>query len=302
MGRLGFPCPPCVPWARFRAMNVSSRIWFLGPAMAFLMGSLIAAEPESLPERGICAHRGASGTHPENTLPALEEAVRLGAHMVELDLALTRDGEIVLMHDTTVNRTTNGKGRVLDFSLAELKQLDAGTWKHPRFAGARVPTLAEALAALPRNVWINLDTKADARFGADPAAVVRRVVETIVATGREHQTFLAARAEAAAVARAVRPQIQICSMDRTKDPADYVQDAISRRVGFIQLRDCAQDPRLPRWIAELKKAGVRINYFYTNDPAEAGRLLALGVDFVLVDDVAAIRAQRPEIGPWPLRR
>lgn len=252
----------------------------------------------TLPERGICAHRGASGTHPENTVPAYEEAVRLGAHMVELDLALTRDGEIVLMHDATVDRTTNGKGRVLDFTLAELKRLDAGAWKHPRFAGTRVPTLAEALAVLPRNVWINLDTKADARFGTDPAAVVRKVVELIVATGREHQTFLAARSEAAAIARAVQPRIQICSMDRTKDPADYVRDAIARRVGFIQLRDCAKDPRFPEWITALKSAGVRINYFYANNPAEVGRLLAAGVDFVLVDEVAPVMAQQKEIAPW----
>jgi len=265
------------------------------PLLLFVVNSAWAA---TLPERGLCAHRGASGTHPENTIPELQEAVRLGAHMVELDLALTRDGEIVLMHDATVNRTTNGKGRVLDFTLADLKKLDAGTWKHPRFAGTRVPTLAEALAVLPRNIWINLDTKADARFGADPAAVVGRVVELVVATGRTHQTFLAARADAAAVARRIAPGIQICSMDRTKDPADYVRDAIARRVGFIQLRDCAQDPRLSRWIADLKAAGVRINYFYTNDPAEAGRLLGLGVDFVLVDDVALVLEQRTEIRPW----
>lgn len=260
--------------------------------------SLARAADLALPDRGLCAHRGASGTHPENTLPALQEAVRLGAHMVELDLALTRDGEIVLMHDTTVNRTTNGKGRVLDFDLADLKQLDAGGWKHTRFAGTRVPTLAEALAVLPRNIWINLDTKADARFGADPAAVVRRVVELVVATGREHQTFLAARADAAAIARRIAPGIQICSMDRKPDPTDYVNDAIARRVGFIQLRDCAKDARFPAWIAALKAASIRINYFYANDPAEVGRLLAAGVDFVLVDELAAVLALRKEIAPW----
>ncbi|WP_414663926.1 glycerophosphodiester phosphodiesterase [Horticoccus sp. 23ND18S-11] len=250
-----------------------------------------AADAVTMPERGICAHRGASGTHPENTVPALEEAVRLGAQMVEIDLALTRDGEIVLMHDATVHRTTNGKGRVIEFDLAALKQLDAGAWKHPRFAGTRVPTLAEALAVLPRNVWINLDVKADARFGDRPADVVRRVAELVVATGRQHQTFLAARAEVAAIARATFPGIRICSMDRTKDPAEYVRDAVARRVDFIQLRDCAQDARLPAWIAALKTAGVRINYYYTDEPGEAARLLQAGVDFVLVNQVESVRAQ-----------
>jgi glycerophosphoryl diester phosphodiesterase len=87
-------------------------------------------------------------------------------------------------------------------------------------------------------------------------------------------------------------------MDRKPDPTDYVNDAITRRVGFIQLRDCAQDARFPTWIAALKAAGIRINYFYTNEPAEVGRLLAAGVDFVLVDDLGAVMAQRKEILPW----
>lgn len=135
------------------------RTWL--PLLLFA-GSVFAAEPLVLPSRGICAHRGGGGT--ENTLVALQEAVRLGAHMVEFDIAITRDGTLVLMHDTTVNRTTDGTGKVIDLTLAELKRLDAGVKTDARFAGTRVPTLVEALAVLPRNIWINVDFKADARF------------------------------------------------------------------------------------------------------------------------------------------
>lgn len=246
-----------------------------------------AAEPVALPARGLCAHRGASTTHPENTLPALQEAVRLRVPMIEFDLALTRDGEFVLMHDATVNRTTNGRGRVLELDLAAIRRLDAGSWKHPRFAGTRVPTLAEALAGLPRDVWLNVDLKADSRWGPHTADVGRRVAEILVTAGRQHQSILAARADTAAAARQAVPGIRICSMDRKPNPADYVQDAIARRVEFIQLRDCARDARLPAWIAGLKAAGIRINYFYADDPVEAARLLAAGVDFVLANDPAA---------------
>jgi glycerophosphoryl diester phosphodiesterase len=263
--------------------------WFA--TVAFAAGTI------KMPERGICAHRGASGTHPENTLPALEEAVRLGAHMVEVDLALTRDGEIVLMHDATVNRTTDGNGRVLDFDLAAIKRLDAGIRKDPRFAGTRVPTLAEALAVLPKNIWINLDTKADARFGSDPAAVVRRLADLVIRSGRQHQTFMAARSEVAAIARQTAPSIQICSMDRKPDQGDYVKETIARRTQFIQLVASNADDRLPSWIAGLKAAGVRINYFYANKPDEVARLLAAGIDFVLVDHVAAVIPQLKEISP-----
>ena len=78
-----------------------------------------------MPSRGICAHRGASDTHPENTLAAFREAIQLGAHMIEFDVALSKDGQLVLMHDTTVDRTTDGDGPVSELTLAELKKLDA---------------------------------------------------------------------------------------------------------------------------------------------------------------------------------
>lgn len=257
-----------------------------------LAGMLRAAEPIRLPERGICAHRGGGATHPENTVTALQEAVRLGAHMVEFDIAITRDGVIVLMHDATVDRTTDGKGRVSDLTLAELKQLDAGVKTGARFAGTRVPTLVEALAVLPRNIWINVDFKADARFGGRSAEAARKVAEILVAEKRVAQGLFAGRGGDVTAARTVAPTLRICSMDRKPDPADYVKAAIAQRADFIQLRDCAQDARLPQWIAALKTAGVRINYFYTNDPAEATRLLGLGVDFVLADATEAVLSRQ----------
>jgi glycerophosphoryl diester phosphodiesterase len=261
-----------------------------------VMGVAIGAEPVLImPARGICAHRGGAATHPENTVPAYQEAVRLGAQMVELDIAVTRDGAIVVMHDPTVNRTTDGKGNVIDFTLAEIKRLDAGKWKHERFAGTRVPTLLEVLAVLPQNIWINIDFKADARFAGKSAEAARRVAEVIVADGRLHQTLFAAKVDDARAAQSVAPGLIVCSMDRNPDPAKYVQAAIAQRASFIQLRDCATDPRLPTWIAALKEAGIRINYFYTNDPVEATRLLAAGVDFVLADATEAVLSRQSDL-------
>jgi glycerophosphoryl diester phosphodiesterase len=94
----------------------------------------------------VCGHRGHSAGAPENTLPALRAAAELGATVAEVDVALTRDDEIVLLHDEILDRTTNGKGRVAELTLAEVKSLDAGVWFGPEFAGTAVPTLHEALA------------------------------------------------------------------------------------------------------------------------------------------------------------
>ncbi len=110
----------------------------------------------------IFAHRGSSGTHPENTLPAFREAAALPVHGVELDVHLSKDGELVVIHDEKVNRTTNGKGYVKDMTLAELKQLDAGSWKAGEWAGAAIPTLAEVFRVFQNSPHIvNVELKTD---------------------------------------------------------------------------------------------------------------------------------------------
>ncbi|MCR9248704.1 MAG: hypothetical protein NXI31_27055 [bacterium] len=122
----------------------------------------------------IVAHRGAASTHPENTLPALRAAIAAGAPVVEFDVYQTRDGHWVLFHDKTVGRTTDaakvlGRGdvRIGDLTLAEVGQLDAGSWFDARFAKTRVPTLAAALqVVLPAAVPMI------ERKGGDPAAFV----------------------------------------------------------------------------------------------------------------------------------
>jgi glycerophosphoryl diester phosphodiesterase len=93
-------------------------------------------------------HRGASAYAPENTVASFDEAIRLGAKAVEFDLRLSADGAAVVLHDETVDRTTNGKGPVHAFDRFDLLRLDAGSWMHARFSGTRIPTLEEALLAI----------------------------------------------------------------------------------------------------------------------------------------------------------
>jgi glycerophosphoryl diester phosphodiesterase len=94
----------------------------------------------------VCGHRGHSVGAPENTIPALETAARLGASACEIDVVLTSDDEVVLLHDEILDRTTSGKGRAASYTLEQIQQLDAGAWFGPEFAGTRVPTLRDALA------------------------------------------------------------------------------------------------------------------------------------------------------------
>lgn len=109
------------------------------------------------------AHRGSTTAYPELTLAAVEASIEAGADRIEMDLALTADGNIVLMHDATVDRTTDGTGRVDSLSLREIKSLDAGSWHSERFAGETVPTLREVIEMVDGRAELNLEIKTNDR-------------------------------------------------------------------------------------------------------------------------------------------
>ncbi len=104
-------------------------------------------------------HRGAKGHAPENTLASFQLGMEMGVTAVETDVHLSKDGEVVLIHDHTVDRTTNGHGFVKDLTLAELKKLDAGSWFAARFAGERIPTLTELLIWAKDKVGVAIEIK-----------------------------------------------------------------------------------------------------------------------------------------------
>src|SRR6478672_6885695 len=112
---------------------------------------------ESLPRPVIFAHRGASAYAPENTIASFELAVAQRADAIELDVKLSADGHVIVHHDPTVDRTTNGKGKVKDLTLAELKKLDAGGFVSENFHGEKIPTLEEVFDAVGKRTFINVE-------------------------------------------------------------------------------------------------------------------------------------------------
>ncbi|MDF1795873.1 MAG: glycerophosphodiester phosphodiesterase family protein [Coxiellaceae bacterium] len=129
-----------------------------------------------LPKR--LAHRGASALAPENTLAALRLAAELGATWVEFDVTLTADEEVVVIHDATVNRTTDGRGKVRNLTLSQLQKLDAGSWYAPNFSGERIPTLAQWLQlSAELNLSLNIECKCAARDAQALVAAVKRLIQ-----------------------------------------------------------------------------------------------------------------------------
>lgn len=123
------------------------------------------------------AHRGASHEAPENTLAAFLLAAELEVDGVELDVQLTRDGEIVVIHDFALETTTDGQGPVSDRTLAELKELDAGSWFDPTFAGERIPTLQEVVETVGHRILLNIELKTASLRDNGLAAAVARTIE-----------------------------------------------------------------------------------------------------------------------------
>ena len=111
----------------------------------------------------IFAHRGASGYAPENTLTAIKKAIEMKADGVEIDIQLTKDGKIVVIHDWKVDRTTTGRGFVYELNFGYIRSLDAGQWYTKDFIGEVVPTLEEVLDILPNDMMLNIEIKDTAR-------------------------------------------------------------------------------------------------------------------------------------------
>ncbi|MCS6910836.1 MAG: hypothetical protein NZM11_09775 [Anaerolineales bacterium] len=238
------------------------------------MSLFIAGKPRPY----IMAHRGNRVACPENTLAAFRRALEDGADILETDLHLTRDGVFVCIHDATVDRTTNGRGRVDALTLAELKQLSA-SYGRPEFADERVPTLAELAALLPPDIILALELKTDEFCRPE---VARRLVAELESLGvRARTVALSFRMERVRAVRAVAPDLPI---------------------GYITMSN-----PLPNTDAQLFGPFwplVVLNPFYARlvhargglacplDPTPDARLWLyrlLGFDAVLTDDPAATR-------------
>jgi glycerophosphoryl diester phosphodiesterase len=218
------------------------------------------------------AHRGASGSFPENTLSAFKAAIDAGADMCELDVQMTRDGVAVVIHDETVDRTTNGKGAVAAMRFVELKRLDAGAKFAKRFAGERIPTLEEVLAAVKGRCALNIELKAD---GVE--SEVCKLVREYSALG----TAIVSSFDWDSLARAhqIEPALRIGVLAEEK-PELMLSQAIAMDAFAVH-------PRFDLATAELCASahgnGLRV-YTWTVDAAEAMRaLIRNGVDGIMTN-------------------
>ena len=126
----------------------------------------------------IIGHRGYHAKYPENTLVSFEASIKAGVDMIELDVMLSRDRKLVVIHDANLARTTNGNGSVADFNLDELKQLDAGSWFDAQFADQQIPDLSEVLDLVNGRAYVNIEIKSNSYESHHPPdAIEKQVVD-----------------------------------------------------------------------------------------------------------------------------
>ncbi len=227
------------------------------------------------------AHRGASAYAPENTLAAFRLAAELGADGIELDTKLSRDGVVVVVHDATVDRTTNGSGRVSDLTLAELKRLDAGAVFGPKFAGERIPTLEDVIDAVGDRLLINFEL---ANYASRGDGLELKVVESIVERGLTERTMVSS--------------FNPLGLRQVKRAAPRVVCGLLTRPGLkFTLRRLFLAPLIPgldarhpqhvmidaAFVRRVHARGQKVNTWTVNDEADMRRMIELGVDSIMTN-------------------
>lgn len=266
----------------------------------------------------VIGHRGAAAYAPENTLASFIKAEEANADWFELDVQLSKDGEVVVMHDDSVDRTTNGHGKVRDLTLYELKQLDAGSWKAPEFAGERIPTLSQCLdyAKYKCGVYIEIkncddDTElmgkvlqraeglkeADASFYRDlidmaekdetqNLVIARKVVDMVrKKIMRRHVTIQSFNPLVCGFIRAEAPELRVELLAHVDADSKLTWEQWERWAFLMRVHgfNCNYGALTEGRLESLQEAGLTVSPYTVNELEDMKRLVAWGVDGIISD-------------------
>lgn len=227
----------------------------------------------------VYGHRGASAYAPMNTIPAFELAVEQGADAVELDVHLSKDGELVIVHDFTVNKTTNGTGEVTEMTLAELKALDAGAWFAPEFAGTEIPTLDEVFEAVGKKLFVNVEIKSLSPTGDGTEEAVAACIERHAM--QERVIVSAFNPKVLKRFRPLMPSLPLGYLLSPDTMAGSTQVIVSPQ--SYDASHLYHEMITESRMAWAKEHGHIVNVWTVNDPQRAKQLANLGVHGIMSD-------------------
>jgi glycerophosphoryl diester phosphodiesterase len=231
----------------------------------------------------IIAHRGYRTKYPENTLAAFSAALDIGVKMIELDVMLTRDRKMVVIHDATLERTTDGHGQVNSYTLQELKELDAGSWFHPRFAGERLPSIEEVLDLVRDRALINIEIKSNAYEAHHPPDAIEKQVVELVRRKNALTSVLISSFEwkilenVASMEEA--PAIALIS----KYPADGGNVGRCIRLNVFSWHPNCGELKYDQ-VKIMREQGIRVFPYNVDSPGEYQRMIQMDVDGIITSD------------------
>lgn len=231
----------------------------------------------------ILAHRGDLAHAPENTIPSFSQAIQKGADGVELDAKLTADGHVIVIHDSTVDRTTNGKGKVTSFTLDEIRKLDAGSWFDAKFANTKVPLLEEVFEVVGKDKLINIELT---NYSTPKDGLTQKVCELIKKHNNQAQIiFSSFFASNLKFAEQILPEIPrgLLSMPG-------LVGLWARSFGFMFGEYQALHPHISdvtkEQVNRVHRLKRRVHVWTANAPEELNSLKVFGVDGIFTDDPA----------------
>ena len=227
------------------------------------------------------AHRGASAIAPENTIAAFRAAAEAGAKWVELDVALSADGTLVVIHDDSVDRTSSGKGSLGELTGTEIGALDAGAWFDPRFAGERIPTLGETIAALGElGLSANVEIKQH-KHHKSLDQLVRAVQADISKRAASTQIMISSfDPEALKAMHALEPELEM-AMLWGRPPEDWAEQLAAIPATTIHMHFKALSIGL---LEETTKRGIKVRAWTCNDPVQLVSFWGAGLSGVITDN------------------
>lgn len=252
----------------------------------------------SIPRPTIFAHRGSSAYAPENTLAAFNLAIQQHADAIEMDVKLTRDGKVVVIHDQTVDRTTGASGRVGALSLEEIRKLDAGSRFDLSFQGERVPTLQEVFETIGEQLYYDVELT---NYVSLTDSLPEKVAEIVQKVGLAPRILFSSFNPIALIrVRNKLPQVPIALLARPGKSGRWARSWLGRLIAYqslhIERRDAA-----PGLVEKTHGQGHRLNVYTVNAREEMSNLFKMGVDGVFTDDpplarqvIASLREVKPQ--------
>jgi len=243
----------------------------------------------------IVAHRGYRVKYPENTLASFKAALDAEVQMIELDVMLSRDRKVVVIHDATLERTTNGHGPVKRCTLEELKQLDAGSWFHPRFAGERVPALSEVLDQVSGRALVNVEIKGSAYEAHQPADAIERQVVKLVQRKNVRTSVLVSSFEWKILENITTIKDAPAVALITKHPADRDSVELCARLKAFSWHPNCRELKYKQ-VKMMHEAGITVFPYNVDSLEEYQHMIQMNVDGVITSDPLMVRKLNVSMG------